>query len=56
MSGYTNKALAKETLILHPPDKDLVGLFLISSSKPKPFNILIALDSALSASISVNLS
>lgn len=56
LPGCTNSALAKATLILHPPDKDLVGLLIISVLNPSPPKITEALASAVCASICSNLS
>jgi len=55
ISGSINKALARVTLILQPPDKFLVAVFYISWSNPKPFKIWAALAGAEKASISSNL-
>lgn len=54
-SGSTNNALAILHLILHPPLRLLILFYIISLGKPKPNKILVALVSALSASISYNL-
>jgi len=39
ISEFTNNALAKEILILQPPDKSFVGEFIISCENPKPDKI-----------------
>jgi hypothetical protein len=52
MSGSTNNALARDTLILHPPDKSQVLYRIISSVKPRPKRISLAFYSALNTSIS----
>ena len=46
--------LARDTLILHPPEKFLVGLSCISFVNPKPARIRRALGSAESAFIALN--
>lgn len=46
--------LARETLILHPPENLLVGLFCISGVNDRPANILLALASAAAAPIALN--
>ena len=46
-----NSYLAKEILIRHPPENFSVALACISVVKPKPDNMLLALGSALEASI-----
>lgn len=51
ISGSTNKALARATLTLQPPDNEPTGLFIIACVKPRPPKIVEALDSALWASI-----
>ena len=38
--------LAKETLILHPPEKSFVAFSIIFLVKPKPDKIFLALASA----------
>lgn len=43
--------LARETLILHPPENLLVALFCISGVKDRPARILLALASAAAAPI-----
>jgi hypothetical protein len=40
------RALAKEILIRHPPEKYLVGLTCISAVNPRPNKMRRALDSA----------
>jgi len=54
MSGYTNNALPREILILQPPERCLLFLFINSSEKPSPCNIFYALASAEAASIYSN--
>jgi len=49
MSGYTNNALAKATLILQPPDIDPTVLCNIWGVKPRPPKIVAAFASALLA-------
>ena len=49
--GSTNKARAKDTRILQPPDKFFVGLSIISFVNPRPARIRRALGSAASAFI-----
>lgn len=49
MSGSTNKARARATLILQPPDNEPTGLWSIAWVKPKPPKIAEALASALFA-------
>ena len=51
ISGSTNKALARATLILQPPDNELIGLLSIAVVKPRPPKIAAAFDYALFASI-----
>lgn len=46
-----NRALAKASLILQPPEKVFVACCCISGVKPKPSRIIDALAGALSASI-----
>lgn len=46
--------LARDTLILQPPENFLVGLFCISEVKDKPAKILRALASAAAAPIALN--
>lgn len=55
ISEFTNNALANDTLILHPPERFKVGLYIISWEKPKPLKSSQALDSAVLASIYSNL-
>jgi len=55
ISGFTKSALAKETLILQPPESFSVGFLIISCVNPKPPRIYAALDSAKWASISWSL-
>ena len=43
--------LARETLILQPPDKLFVGLSIIPIVNPRPARILLAFGSAASAPI-----
>ncbi len=45
--------LARDTLILQPPENFLVGLFCISGVKDRPAKILRALASAASAPIAL---
>lgn len=52
--GSKNKALARLTRILQPPDKSLVGLSIIFFVKPRPDNIRLALPSAASALIATS--
>mmetsp|Transcript_34919 Transcript_34919/g.84510 ORF Transcript_34919/g.84510 Transcript_34919/m.84510 type:complete len:208 (-) Transcript_34919:1118-1741(-) len=52
--GSTNRARAKEILILQPPLNIFVGLVCISTVNPKPYRILRALASMESAPILVN--
>lgn len=52
--GSRYKALAKDTRILHPPEKFFVARSCISVENPKPANILLALGSAESALIAFN--
>lgn len=46
--------LARETLILHPPENLLVGLFCISGVNDRPARILLALASAAAAPIALS--
>lgn len=46
--------LARETLILQPPENLLVGLFCISGVKDKPARILLALASAAAAPMALS--
>ena len=52
--GSINKALANETLILHPPLKLFVGRFIMALENPKPANSRRARGSAESAPIAFN--
>ncbi|KAH3681740.1 hypothetical protein WICPIJ_007299 [Wickerhamomyces pijperi] len=54
-SGLQNKALARDNLILQPPEKEFVGFCWVSLVKPRPKRIEAALASALSDSISTEL-
>lgn len=55
ISGYTNRALARATLILQPPDREPTVRFNMLGVKPRPPRMVAALDSALLASISYSL-
>jgi hypothetical protein len=44
MSGSTNNALARATLIRQPPESDPIVLLSIAGEKPKPPKIVAALD------------
>lgn len=46
--------LARETLILHPPENLFVGLFCISGVKDRPARILLAFASAAAAPIALS--
>ena len=43
ISGATNNALARDTLILQPPDNDPTGLCNIACENPRPPKIAAAL-------------
>lgn len=55
-SGSQNKALARDNLILQPPENALEGSCWLSLVKPRPYKMEAALLSALSESISMSFS